>query len=81
MKEQEAPGTTFKKHLDIARGLLSEDDYLLSEILLSPHSLQQVERISLQMESLIALLKKRDKKGLKVFFASLRTNIGLEAQQ
>ena len=46
MKEQEAPGTTFKKHYKIAEGLLSEDDYLLSEILLSPHSLEQVERIN-----------------------------------
>ena len=33
MKHQEAPGTTFKKHMAIARGLLSEDDYLLQEIL------------------------------------------------
>ena len=51
MKAQEAPGTTFKKHLGIAEGLLSEDDYLLSEILLSPHSLEQVERINQQLES------------------------------
>ena len=36
MKTQEAPGTTFRKHLEIAKGLLSEDDFLLSEILLSP---------------------------------------------
>ena len=33
MKHQEAPGTTFKKHMAIAKGLLSEDDYLLQEIL------------------------------------------------
>jgi prephenate dehydrogenase len=26
MKHQDAPGTTFKRHMDIARGLLSEDD-------------------------------------------------------
>jgi len=30
MKEQQAPGTTFKKHFSIAKGLLSEDDFLLS---------------------------------------------------
>ena len=35
MKHQDAPGTTFKKHMNIARGLLSEDDYLLTETLKS----------------------------------------------
>jgi prephenate dehydrogenase len=79
MKEQEAPGTTFKKHFSIAEGLLSEDDYLLSEILLSPYSLKQVERISEQMEALIEMIKSRDKEKLKVFFASLRSNIGMES--
>jgi prephenate dehydrogenase len=80
MKEQEAPGTTFKKHYSIAEGLLSEDDYLLSEILLSPYSLDQVERISKQMESLIGMIRSRDKEQLKVFFQMLRTNIGLKSQ-
>ena len=78
MKEQEAPGTTFKKHYSIAEGLLSEDDYLLTEILLSPHSLGQVERISEQMESLIAMIRSRDKEQLKAFFQMLRSNIGLK---
>jgi prephenate dehydrogenase len=80
MKEQEAPGTTFKKHNSIAEGLLSEDDYLLSEILLSPYSLEQVERISEQMQSLIGMIRSRDKEQLKVFFQMLRTNIGLKSQ-
>ena len=78
MKEQDAPGTTFKKHYSIARGLLSEDDFLLSEILLSPHSLEQVERISEQMQALIAMIKSRDKDQLNAFFQGLRANIGLE---
>jgi prephenate dehydrogenase len=79
MKEQAAPGTTFKKHYDIAQGLLSEDDYLLSEILLSPYSLGQVERISQQMESLIEMIRSRDKEKLKALFKQLRENIGLTA--
>ena len=33
MKHQDAPGTTFKRHMAIAKGVLSEDDYLLQEIL------------------------------------------------
>ena len=28
MKHQDAPGTTFKRHMRIAKGVLSEDDYL-----------------------------------------------------
>ncbi len=79
MKEQEAPGTTFKKHYSIAEGLLSEDDYLLSEILLSPYSLNQVERISEQMEALKEMIKSRDKEKLTAFFAMLRSNIGLKS--
>lgn len=78
MKKQEAPGTTFKKHYSIAKGLLSEDDYLLSEILLSPHSLGQVERINEQLEALIGMIKARDKEKLKEFFGNLRSNIGLK---
>lgn len=79
MKEQEAPGTTFKKHYSIAEGLLSEDDYLLSEILLSPYSLKQVERISVQLEALKEMIGSRDKEKLKEFFAMLRSNIGMKS--
>ncbi len=81
MKEQEAPGTTFKKHYKIAEGLLSEDDYLLSEILLSPHSLEQVERINEEMRSLTEMIKSRDKEQLKKFFGNLRSNIGMKPQK
>ena len=38
MKHQEAPGTTFKRHMQIAEGLMSEDEYLVSEILFNPHT-------------------------------------------
>jgi prephenate dehydrogenase len=81
MKEQEAPGTTFKKHYKIAEGLLSEDDYLLSEILLSPHSLEQVERINREMRLLTEMIKSRDKEQLKKFFGNLRSNIGMKSQK
>jgi prephenate dehydrogenase len=80
MKEQEAPGTTFKKHLNIAEGLFSEDDYLLTEILLSPYSLGQVERISKQLDTLIGMIRSRDKEQLKAFFQDLRGNLGLRSQ-
>jgi prephenate dehydrogenase len=78
MKEQEAPGTTFKRHHEIARGLLSEDDYLLSEILLNPYSLQQVIRINKSLENLISMIKKEDTSGLKSYFGELRENLGMQ---
>ena len=79
MKQQDAPGTTFKKHFNIAQGLLSEDDYLLSEILLSPSSLGQVERINEQLEALIVMIRNRDKEQLRELFNRLRENIGMDA--
>ncbi len=76
MKKQEAPGTTFKKHYAIAQGLLSENDYLLSEILLSPYTLPQVENIKEKLETLIAMIQNKDTESLHKFFNELRKNIG-----
>jgi prephenate dehydrogenase len=75
MKQQEAPGTTFKKHLEIAKGLLSEDDYLLAEILFSPYTYDQLDSISMQLEKLKLVIKERDTKKMKQFLAELRNNI------
>jgi prephenate dehydrogenase len=75
MKKQEAPGTTFRKHLDVARGVLSEDDYLLSEILFSPYTLEQVEKINAQLDHLIDIIRQKDFEELRNFFNSLRKNI------
>jgi prephenate dehydrogenase len=76
MKKQEAPGTTFKKHYAIAQGLMSENDYLLSEILLSPYTLPQVENIKEKLESLIIMIREKDTASLHKFFGELRKNIG-----
>ncbi|MDR1864068.1 MAG: prephenate dehydrogenase/arogenate dehydrogenase family protein [Bacteroidales bacterium] len=75
MKHQEAPGTTFKKHLDIARGLLSEDDYLLSEVLLNPHTLPQMEKIQDRLSALLEMIRGRDTKALHHFLQELRNNL------
>ena len=75
MKQQEAPGTTFKKHLEIARGLLSEDDYLISEILFSPYTYEQLENISGQMDRLKKIIKGTNTSEMKEFLAELRNNI------
>ena len=77
MKKQEAPGTTFRKHLDVARGVLSEDDYLLSEILFNPFTIAQVAKIRTQLANLINMVEERDLKALKEFLDGLRENIEL----
>jgi len=78
MKEQDAPGTTFRHHHEIARGLLSEDDYLLSEILMSPYSLEQIENVRSKLKDLIELIKKGKSSEFTQLFSELRTNIGME---
>lgn len=75
MKEQEAPGTTFKKHHDIAKKLLSEDDYLLSEIMLNPHTLAQIEKINSQLSYLTHIIKGRDFEEMQKLLGKLRKNI------
>ncbi len=75
MKHQEAPGTTFKKHLAIAEGLLSENDYLLSEILLNPYTLPQIEKIQEKLSELIEMIRQKDTKALHEFVDDLRKNI------
>ena len=77
MKQTDAPGTTFKKHMEIAKGLLSEDDFLLSEILVSPYSVEQVEKIHKSLELLIGMIKEKDTDGLRNYFAALRKNLNM----
>jgi prephenate dehydrogenase len=75
MKSQEAPGTTFRKHLDIARGLLSEDDHLLAEIMFNTHTIRQIEEINSQMAYLTHIIRGRDFEEMKKFLNKLRNNI------
>lgn len=75
MKHQDAPGTTFKRHMKIARGLLSEDDYLLTEILFNPRTPKQIERIQEELNTLLDIIKNRDADGIKAFLTKIRKNI------
>lgn len=75
MERSTVPGTTFKKHLEIARGLLSEDDYLLAEVIFGPHSLEQLEKVTSRLEFLKHVIKAKDFEEARVFFAKLRQNI------
>ena len=75
MKHQEAPGTTFKKHMEVARGLLSEDDYLLSEILFNPRTPSQLEQIGKELANLLEIIKTKDSKAMGEFLRKVRKNI------
>lgn len=75
MKHQSAPGTTFKRHMAIARGLMSEDDYLLSEILFNPNTPGQLQLIRDRLEELQQIIDRRDNAAMKKFLANVRANI------
>ncbi|MCK4745561.1 MAG: prephenate dehydrogenase/arogenate dehydrogenase family protein, partial [Bacteroidales bacterium] len=57
--------------------VLSEDDYLLSEILFNRFTAEQLEKIRTQLAFLIEIVEARDFSALKNFFDSLRRNIEL----
>ena len=75
MKHQEAPGTTFKKHMAIAKGLLSEDDYLLQEILFNPRTPSQVENIRTELKQLLEIITSKDAEGMKKYLTKIREKI------
>lgn len=75
MKHQDAPGTTFKRHMTIARGLMSEDDFLLSEILFNPNTPRQLELIQEKLSQLQSIVSERDSERMKKFLADVRDNL------
>ena len=75
MKKQEAPGTTFRKHMGIAQGLLSEDDHLLAEIMFNPHTVRQIEEINSRLAYLSHIIRARDFEEMEKFLNKLRNNI------
>ena len=75
MKYPDAPGTTFAKHLAIAKGVLSEDDYLVSEVLFSPYTPEKVDNVITQMEDLLEIIKRRDSAEMSKYLNRLRENI------
>ena len=75
MKHQDAPGTTFKRHLAIAHGLMSEDDYLLTEILFNPHTSGQLQLIREQLAELQDIIERRDSAAMKHYLDRVRSNL------
>ncbi|OJV37307.1 MAG: prephenate dehydratase [Bacteroidales bacterium 36-12] len=75
MKPQEAPGTTFKKHMDIAKGLLSEDDYLLSEILFNPYTPEQLNNIRGELKALLEIIDHKNSDAMQKYLQKVRKNL------
>ena len=75
MKKQDAPGTNFKRHMTIAKGLLSEDDRLLTEIMFNNYTIRQLELINSKLAYLSHIIRQRDYEEMKKFLDALRANI------
>jgi len=69
------PGTNFARHMKLARGVLSEDEHLLCEILFNPHSAKQLEKITNRLEFLKHIIKGRDYEEASEFLEKLRQNV------
>ena len=61
--------------MDIAKGLLSEDDYLLTEILFNPYTPNQVKQIREELANLLAIIEKKNSDEMKNFLTKVRKNI------
>ena len=75
MKHQDAPGTTFKRHMAIARGVLGEDDCLLREILFNPRTGGQVEKILKELKELTGIIETKDEVRLNEYLKKIRKHI------
>lgn len=69
------PGTTFAKHMKIAKGLMSEDTTLLNEILFNPYSVKELEKVTSRLEYLKHIIKGRDYEECDRFLGKLANNI------
>jgi len=79
MKHQDAPGTTFKRHMQIAKGVLNEDDYLLQEILFNPYTHDQVSQIRNELKHLLDIIDNKDAEGMKQYLTKIRNNVRRES--
>lgn len=75
MEHQDAPGTTFKRHLRIAKGVLNEDDYLLQEILFNPYTHDNVAKIRKELKELLEIIDNRDAVAMKQYLTKIRSNV------
>ena len=75
MKHQDAPGTTYKRHMTIARGLMSEDDFLLTEILFNPFTVDKIDEIQEKLEALKKIITEKDSESMVEYLEDVRKNL------
>ena len=57
------------------KGVLSEDDYLLQEILFNPYTHDQVSQIRSELKELLEIIDNRDADGMKDYLTKIRKNV------
>ena len=70
-----SPTITKSVFFAIARGVLSEDDTLLREILFNPRTKSHVEQIRAELKDLIHIIDERDEEALNAYLTRIRGNI------
>ena len=55
--------------------MLSEDDYLLQEILFNPRTPAQVERIRTELNELLTIISDKDADAMKRYLTKIREHI------
>lgn len=69
------PGTTFKRHEEVAKKLLMEDPHLLTEVLFTSHSFAELEKIIAQVELFKEMLMRKKYTEFRTFLETLRKKI------
>ncbi|MFW6096203.1 MAG: prephenate dehydrogenase/arogenate dehydrogenase family protein [Bacteroidota bacterium] len=69
------PGTTCKKHREIASGLLSEDNHLLSEVLFNEHTMEQIEGMADTLKLYAEIIRNKDSDTLFSMLDKLRNRL------
>ena len=75
VNQQIHPGTTWAKHMQIAKGLFSEDDTLLSEVLMNPPTLNKIEHLQEKLRHLKTAIEKSDNQSILNFIRKTRSNL------
>lgn len=75
MQPQKAPGTTFKRHMAIARGLMAEDDWLLTEILFNPLTDQKLTGIIDSLTTLRDIVRQHDTDAMLHYINNIRARL------
>ena len=75
LKTPQAPGTTYKKHEQIAQGVMNEDNFLIQEILFNSDSVKQINLIIENMENLKKIINQKDAKGMATYLNALREHL------